>query len=30
MAALRPPQLKCVISLFSTDDRYADDVHYIG
>ena len=30
VAARRPPQLDCVISLCSTDDRYADDVHYIG
>ena len=30
MAARRPPQLDCVISLCSTDDRYADDVHYLG
>ena len=25
-----PPELKAVISLCSTDDRYADDVHYRG
>lgn len=30
IAAHRPPQLKAVISLCSTDDRYADDVHYMG
>ncbi|KIW64669.1 hypothetical protein PV04_09587 [Phialophora macrospora] len=30
VAALRPPELKAVISLCSTDDRYADDVHYMG
>jgi putative CocE/NonD family hydrolase len=30
VAARRPPALKCVITVFSTDDRYADDVHYIG
>jgi predicted acyl esterase len=30
IAARRPPQLKAVISLCSTDDRYADDVHYVG
>lgn len=30
IAALRPPALKAVISLCSTDDRYADDVHYMG
>jgi putative CocE/NonD family hydrolase len=30
VAALRPPQLGAVISVCSTDDRYATDVHYIG
>lgn len=30
VAARRPPQLKAVITLCSTDDRYADDVHYRG
>jgi putative CocE/NonD family hydrolase len=30
VAARRPPELKAVISLCSTDDRYADDVHYMG
>ena len=30
VAARRPPALKAVISLCSTDDRYADDVHYKG
>ena len=30
VAALAPPELKAVISLCSTDDRYADDVHYRG
>ena len=30
IAALRPPSLGAVISLCSTDDRYADDVHYMG
>lgn len=30
IAARRPPQLKAIISLCSTDDRYADDVHYMG
>jgi pimeloyl-ACP methyl ester carboxylesterase len=29
-AARRPPALKAVISMCSTDDRYADDVHYVG
>ncbi|MER9331533.1 CocE/NonD family hydrolase [Mesorhizobium sp. M0488] len=30
IAAMRPPALKAVISCASTDDRYADDVHYMG
>lgn len=30
VAALNPPQLKAVITLCSTDDRYADDAHYMG
>jgi putative CocE/NonD family hydrolase len=30
IAARRPPELKAVISTYSTDDRYADDVHYMG
>jgi len=30
IAALRPPALVAVISLGSSDDRYEDDVHYIG
>ena len=30
VAALRPPQLKAIITLCSTDDRYADDAHYMG
>lgn len=30
IAAHRPPQLKAVIALCFTDDRYADDVHYMG
>jgi len=29
-AALQPPALKAIISVCSTDDRYADDVHYMG
>ena len=28
VAALQPPALKAVITCCSTDDRYADDVHY--
>ncbi|HLH70543.1 MAG TPA: CocE/NonD family hydrolase [Candidatus Dormibacteraeota bacterium] len=30
IAARRPPELGAVISVASTDDRYADDVHYMG
>jgi putative CocE/NonD family hydrolase len=30
IAALQPPELKCIITLCSTDDRYADDVHHMG
>jgi len=30
VAALRPPSLKAVVTVCSTDDRYADDVHYWG
>jgi putative CocE/NonD family hydrolase len=30
VAALRPPALKAVITLCSTVDRYADDIHYKG
>ena len=30
VAARRPPALKAVITLCSTDDRYADDIHYMG
>jgi putative CocE/NonD family hydrolase len=30
IAALQPPALQAVISVCSTDDRYADDVHYMG
>ena len=30
VAARRPPALKAIITLCSTDDRYADDVHYMG
>jgi putative CocE/NonD family hydrolase len=30
IAALAPPALKAIITLCSTDDRYADDVHYLG
>lgn len=30
IAAHAPPELKAVISVMSTDDRYEDDVHYYG
>ncbi len=30
VAALSPPALRAVISVCSTDDRFADDVHYMG
>ena len=30
VAALRPPALKAIITHCSTDDRYADDVHFMG
>ncbi|MEM7123855.1 MAG: CocE/NonD family hydrolase, partial [Pseudomonadota bacterium] len=29
-ATRRPPALKAIITCCSTDDRYADDVHYMG
>ncbi len=30
VAARRPPELKAVLVIGFTDDRYADDVHYMG
>ncbi len=30
VAARRPPELRAVITMCASDDRYADDVHYIG
>jgi putative CocE/NonD family hydrolase len=30
IAGHRPPALKAIITLCSTDDRYADDIHYMG
>ena len=30
VAMLRPPALKAICSIFASDDRYADDVHYYG
>src|SRR5580658_5615598 len=29
-AARRPPALKAIITTFSTDHRYSDDIHYMG
>src|SRR5262245_1474595 len=29
-AMLRPPALKAICSIFASDDRYADDVHFFG
>ena len=30
LAATRPPALKAVVGIYSSDDRYSDDVHYMG
>ncbi len=30
VAALRPPALAAIITVMSTDDRYADDIHFMG
>jgi predicted acyl esterase len=30
MACERPPELKAIIAIYGTDDRYTDDVHYRG
>ena len=30
VAACQPPALKAIVTVNSTDDRYADDVHYMG
>lgn len=30
VAALNPPELKAIISLCASDDRYSDDAHYMG
>lgn len=30
IAALQPPALKAIVTLCSTDDRYADDIHHMG
>lgn len=30
IAALQPPELQAVVAVCASDDRYADDVHYMG
>jgi putative CocE/NonD family hydrolase len=30
VAKRRPPQLKAIFPVYATDDRYTDDVHYLG
>jgi len=30
VAACRPPQLAAIITICASDDRYADDAHYMG
>lgn len=30
VAVERPPELKAIIAIYATDDRYTDDVHYYG
>lgn len=30
VAMLQPPHLKAIIPMYATDDRYLDDVHYLG
>lgn len=30
VAMLRPPSLKAIAPMYATDDRYTDDVHYLG
>ncbi len=30
IAARRPPELKAIVTIASTDDRYSDDIHYMG
>jgi putative CocE/NonD family hydrolase len=30
IAAMRPPELKAIVTVCSTDDRYADDIHHMG
>lgn len=30
VAKLQPPHLKAIVPMYATDDRYTDDVHYLG
>jgi uncharacterized protein len=30
VAMLRPPHLRAIVPVMATDDRYTDDVHYVG
>jgi putative CocE/NonD family hydrolase len=30
VAALRPPALRAIVPMYATDDRFTDDVHYVG
>jgi hypothetical protein len=30
IAALQPPELKAIVTVCSTDDRYTDDIHHMG
>lgn len=30
VAKLRPPSLRAIVPVMATDDRYTDDVHYVG
>lgn len=30
VAKMQPPHLKAIVPMYATDDRYRDDVHYIG
>lgn len=30
VAKLQPPSLKAIVPMYATDDRYTDDVHYVG
>jgi putative CocE/NonD family hydrolase len=30
VAKLRPPHLRAIVPMYATDDRYRDDVHYVG